>query len=92
MRYYIQIPFRSAKESNLDFEGISDDLFQYRGFTFMRISWRAFERITKTFRSRGWSYQVVGAADVDGEVLATLLLVPNADLPGLIYWRDAQAN
>ena len=91
MIYFIEVPFGSvdSKESEDRATLISDDLLRIKGVTFMRISARQFERITKSFREKGWTYQVTGVGDsAEGdnpEALSTLLMRGHPQFPGLIY-------
>ena len=101
MEYFIELPFRGrpsddvsqllaeAISSELVATMVSDDLLVARGVTFMRISGRQFDRITKSYRQMGCSYQVTGVVesfDQDyTEVSKTLLLKGNPAFPAMNY-------
>lgn len=86
-RYYVEVPFGAGTVKDT-VVGISDDLFQVKGVTFMRISGRMFQRVTQAFQQHGWPYQVAAFADADEgdepDALATVLMSLNPDIPGLV--------
>lgn len=90
MTYFIEVPFSpfDSKESEDKALFVGDDLLIIRGVTFMRISARQFERITKSFREKGWTYQVTGVGNSDEgdnpEAQSILLMKVNPKFPGLI--------
>ena len=87
MYYYIEVPFGHNDQDKVRGRVLDDDLLHYHGSTFLRISGRQFDRISKSFRNEGWSHQVTGvrikAAKTEGMI--TLLLAPRGDLPGQMY-------
>ena len=90
MKYYIEVPFGSIDNgAENKAEGIGDDMLRVKGITFLQISGRQFERITKGFREQAWSHQIIGVKDSEdedkGPVLGILLMEPRGDFPGVIY-------
>lgn len=86
MLYYIEVPFGFSDEEEGGHVLDDVDLIRFHGSTFLRISGRQFDRISKSFREQGWSYQVTGVRikGAKAEGMITLLLAPRADLPGSI--------
>ena len=90
MQYYIQIPFRSARaEGEADAWAISDEILIIHGVTFLRITGRQYDRITRDLRRQGWPHQMTALADPnDGpepDNLVTLLMPPTPGFPGLPF-------
>ena len=87
MHYYVEVPFGAGDERPNS--AVGDDMVRVNGVTFLRISGRQFERITKAFRARGWSHQLTALKDSaegnEAEVLATVLMAGHSAFPGLIY-------
>ena len=100
MRYYIEVHFGVDDVSDVGDDKsntvtlVGDDLLRVNGVTFLQISGRQFDRITKSFRERGWTHQLTGigdAADGDNpEALVTLLMAPSGKFPGLIHRGRAE--
>ena len=90
MQYYIEVPFGIIDDDKPNTATrVGDDLLRVNGVTFLQISGRQFDRITKSFREQGWTHQLTGLGDsADGdnpERLVTLLMAPHGKFPGLIH-------
>ena len=87
MSHYIQVPFGHGESEDAGLVG--DEIIHLNGMTFLRISARQFDRISKTFRERRWGHQFVGVADAEKGFsrgpLATVLIGPQEEFSGRLY-------
>ena len=91
MDYYIQVPFGASgvrgHRDEPDVTGAGEEVVRVKGVTFLRISGRQFDRVTKTFREQGWPHQITGIRDCDEDTVSdTLLLAPNPEFDTIINW------
>ena len=87
MSFYIQVPF--GQSDGEDVGQVGDEIMRLKGITFLRISRRQFDRISKTLHERRWGHQFVAVADVEkgfsAGPLATVLMGPQVVLSERLY-------